>query len=236
VELKHFYAASAVTESSGSRRSAKDRISGLKRLIQPAVLTAAALIAAFASEQTGSLPPGLYANFTTSEGLFTAKLYEKYTPISVANFVGLATGKKAWKDPRTGAMVNRPMYDNITFHRIIRGEMIQSGDPTGTGKHNCGFTIPDEFLIGLRFNAPGRLAVANTGQADSGACQFFITVGTVSRWDNSYTIFGEVVRGMNVVQAINNTPLKGDMPVDPPRLISVRIVRVGPEPKPKTRR
>lgn len=212
----------------------------MKRLSAPAILTAVftagTLFPAFAAEQTGNLPPGLYANFTTSEGVFTAKLYEKYTPISVANFVGLATGRRAWRDPHSGAMVNRPMYDNITFHRIIRDEMIQSGDPTGVGNHNCGFTITDEFLPGLQFNGPGRLAVANTGQPNSGACQFFITVGTVTRWNNNYTIFGEVVRGMPVVMAINHTPLQGDKPINPPRLISVRVVRVGPEPKVKTRK
>src|SRR5579863_1533691 len=196
-----------------------------------------ALLALIATGLYGAdLPNGLYAIFTTSEGVITAKLYEKYTPITVANFVGLATGTKAWRDPKTGAMVKRPMYDNITFHRIIRDEMIQSGDPTGVGNHNCGFTIPDEFLIGLTFNTSGKLAVANTGRPDSGACQFFITVGPVTQWNNAYTIFGEVVSGMPVVMAINRTPLRGDKPVDPPKLISVRIQRVGPEPKTKSKK
>lgn len=194
------------------------------------------MVGASAGEQSGELPNGLYAVFTTSEGVITAKLHEKYTPITVANFVGLATGTKAWKDPRTGLMVKRPMYDNITFHRILRDEMIQSGDPTAIGNHNCGFTIPDEFLIGLKFNVSGKLAMANTGQPDSGACQFFITAGPVPQWDNVYTIFGEVVRGMPVVHAINHTPLHGDKPVVPPRLITVRIERVGPEPKVKARK
>lgn len=204
-----------------------------------AVLIAiAALAPSFtaAAEKSGDLPNGLYAVFTTSEGVFTAKLYEKYTPKSVENFVGLATGTKAWRDPQSGAMVNRPMYDNITFHRIIRDEMIQSGDPTGTSAHNCGFTIPDEFLIGLTFNTGGKLAVANSGQPNSGACQFFITTGPVTRWNGNYTIFGEVVSGMPVVQAINHAPLVGDKPVNPARLISVRIQRVGPEPKSKTKK
>ena len=181
------------------------------------------------------LPAGLYAIFNTSQGGITAKLYEKYTPKAVENFVGLATGTKAWRDPQTGAVVRRPMYDNITFHRIIRDEMIQSGDPTGTSSHNCGITIRDEFLIGLTFSRPGKLAVANTGQPDSGACQFFITAGAVPQWDNHYTIFGEVVSGMPVVLAINKAPLRGDKPVDPVRLIGVRIQRVGPEPKAKVR-
>jgi peptidyl-prolyl cis-trans isomerase A (cyclophilin A) len=182
------------------------------------------------------LPNGLYAIFTTGKGVITAKLNEKYAPKATENFVGLATGAKAWKDPRTGAMVKRPMYDNITFHRILRDQMIQSGDPTGTSSHNCGITIPDEFLPGLTFNRPGRLAVANTGQPDSGACQFFITAGVVPQWDNHYTIFGDVVSGMDVVYAINKAPLRGDKPDDPVRLITVRIQRVGPEPKSKGRK
>jgi peptidyl-prolyl cis-trans isomerase A (cyclophilin A) len=205
----------------------------LKRLAQFAIpiWIAIAVSGSRAAEKTGELPPGLYAVFNTSEGVITAKLYEKYTPKAVANFVGLATGTKAWRDPKSGGMVKRPMYDNITFHRIIRDEMIQSGDPTATSSHNCGLTIPDEFLIGLTFNTPGKLAVANSGQPDSGGCQFFITAGAVARWNGAYTIFGEVVSGMPVVTTINHVPLRGDKPVDPPRLISVRIQRVGPAPK-----
>ena len=191
-------------------------------------------LAAATSAATGDPPAGLYAIFNTSEGVITAKLYEKYTPKAVANFVGLAAGTKAWRDAQTGAMVKRPMYDNITFHRVLRDQMIQSGDPTGTSSHNCGITIPDEFLIGLTFNSPGKLAVANTGQPDSGACQFFITAGAVPLWNNMYTIFGEVVSGQDVVTAINKAPLLGDKPVNPVKLISVRIERVGPEPKIKT--
>lgn len=205
------------------------------KFAQLAIIIAIAT-SANAGEKSGDLPNGLYAVFTTSEGVITAKLYEKYTPKSVENFVGLATGTKPWRDPRTGAMVKRPMYDNITFHRIIRDEMIQSGDPTGTSAHNCGFTIPDEFLVGLTFNTPGKLAVANTGQPDSGACQFFITAGPVTRWNGAYTIFGEVVSGMPVVLAINHTPLIGDKPANPPRLIGVAIQRVGPEPKSKSKK
>jgi peptidyl-prolyl cis-trans isomerase A (cyclophilin A) len=197
-----------------------------------AILTAVPL---FAADKKGELPNGLYAVFTTSEGEFTANLYEKYTPKAVANFVGLATGTKAWKDPQTKAMVMKPMYDNITFHRVLRDMMIQSGDPTGTSSHDCGFTIPDEFLIGLRFDGPGKLAVANTGKPDTGACQFFITTQAISQWNDKYTIFGEVVRGMDVVMTINHGQLIGDKPEKPVKLISVKIQRIGPEPKKKNK-
>jgi len=185
------------------------------------------------AQEAPSLKPGLYATFNTSEGSITARLYEKDTPIAVHNFVELAQGVKAWRDPKTGTMVKRPLYDNITFHRIIPGEAIQSGDPTATGTHNCGVNIRDEFLPGLRFSHAGMLAVANNGNPDSGGCQFFITNDVVPRWDGKYTIFGEVVVGRDVVAKISHVPVHVDRPIDPPKLISVSIQRVGPEPKSK---
>lgn len=198
------------------------------------LVAAFVLTATFAWAQAPSaepaLKPGLYAIFNTSQGVITAKLYEKDTPIAVQNFVELAEGAKAWRDPRTGAMVKRPLYNNITFHRVLRDEVIQAGDPTGTGSYNCGVTIPDEFLPGLRFNHAGKLAVANNGNPDSGGCQFFITNDTVPRWDGKYTIFGEVVDGQDVVSEISRAPAHDDKPVDPVKLISVTIRRVGPEP------
>jgi cyclophilin family peptidyl-prolyl cis-trans isomerase len=164
-------------------------------------------------------------------GDFKARLYEKDTPIAVANFVGLATGTRAWRDPQTHQMVKRPLYDNITFHRVVEGEMIQAGDPTGTGKYNCGFTIRDEFLPGLRFDRPGKLAMANTGAGDSASCQFFITVSPMQQWDSKYTIFGVVVEGEDVVERINQVRTVGDKPFTPVKLTGVLIERIGPEPK-----
>jgi len=163
-------------------------------------------------------------------GNITARLYEKDTPITVGNFVALAQGAKATRNPKTGTMVKVPLYDNITFHRVLPGVMIQSGDPTGTGSHNCGFTIRDEFLPGLRFDSAGKLAMANTGAPDSGGCQFFITTNPMRQWDGKYTIFGLVVEGQDVVSRIDQGPVRGDKPVDPVKLISVTIERIGPEP------
>ena len=173
--------------------------------------------------------------FHTSKGVITAKLYEKDTPIAVRTFVALAQGTKTTRDAKTGKLVYRPLYDNITFHRVVRDEMIQAGDPTGTGAHDCGFTIPDEILPGLRFDIAGKLAMANTGAPDSGGCQFFITVNAIQAWTGKYTIFGIVVQGLEVASAINHAPLHGDRPIDPVRLISVTIERVGPEPVKKKR-
>jgi cyclophilin family peptidyl-prolyl cis-trans isomerase len=194
------------------------------------VLLAMALTAG-AQKPPAPLPAGLYAIFNTSQGTITAMLYEKYTPESVRNFVGLAEGTKPWRDPRTGAMVKRPMYNNLTFHRVLRNKMIQSGDPTGTSAHNCGITVHDEFLLGLQFDRPGRLAVANSGAPDSGACQFFITSDLSPEWNQKYSIFGQVVRGQEVVDAISKAPLHGDKPVAPVRLISVTIERIEKAPK-----
>jgi peptidyl-prolyl cis-trans isomerase A (cyclophilin A) len=182
--------------------------------------------AALAQKPPAPLPPGLYATFNTSQGTIVATLYEKYTPESVKNFVGLAQGTKAWRDPKANAMVKRPMYDNLTFHRVLHGKMIQSGDPTGTSAHNCGVTVRDEFLIGLQFDRIGRLAVANSGAPDSGACQFFITSDLSVEWNQKYTIFGQVVKGQEVVDAISNAPLHGDKPVEPAKLLSVTIERI----------
>jgi peptidyl-prolyl cis-trans isomerase A (cyclophilin A) len=181
-------------------------------------------------------PNGLYAIFNTSKGTITARLYEKDTPVTVENFVALAQGAKATRDPKTGTLVKRPLYDNITFHRVVPGEMIQSGDPTGIGAHNCGVLISDEFLPGLRFDNAGKLAMANTGQPNSGGCQFFITTDPMRVWDGKYTIFGIVVEGRDVVSRINRAPVRGDKPVDPVKLISVRIERIGPEPVKKRKK
>ena len=180
-------------------------------------------------------PDGLYATFNTSMGTITARLYEKDTANTVRNFVALAQGEKATRDAKTGKMVKRPLYNNITFHRVVRSEMIQAGDPTGTGSHDCGVTIPDEFLPGLRFDDGGKLAMANTGAPDSGGCQFFITADSMRVWNGKYTIFGVVVDGRNVVSKINQAPGRGDRPVDPVKLINVTFERIGPVPTRKNK-
>lgn len=194
------------------------------------VLPALILSASVAVSQAPADKPGLYAIFNTSGGVITARLYEKDVPAAVRNFVGLAQGTKAWRDPRTKALVKRPLYQNIPFFRVLRDEAIQAGDPTGTNTHECGVRIPDEFRPGLRFDRAGKLAVANTGQPDSGGCQFFITAGPAPQWNDQYTIFGDVVSGLDVVEKIAHAPTHGDKPVNPVNLIGVTIERTGPAP------
>lgn len=195
------------------------------------------LVAAAAFAQKAPKPPkplknGLYAIFDTGMGSFTAQLFEKDTPNSVAVFVGLAQGLVAWRDPDTHAMVKRPLYNNTAFYRIVPGMAIQGGSPTGDTAFDCGFTIRDEILPGLQFTQSGRLAMANGGP-DTGGCQFFITIGPVPTWNNTYTIFGQVVRGDDVVEKIGKVAVHGEKPVDPVKLISVQIERVGPAPAAK---
>jgi peptidyl-prolyl cis-trans isomerase A (cyclophilin A) len=178
--------------------------------------------------------PGLYATLTTSMGKIVAILYEKEAPVTVQNFVALARGTKAWKDPKTGAMVAKPLYNGVIFHRVIPNFMIQTGDPTATGSHDCGFTIKDEVVPSLKYDRPGRLGMANTGEPNSGACQFFITQAPYPSLDpptGKYTIFGQVVEGQDVVDKIDAVPTgPGNKPLSPVRLLSVTIKREGPAP------
>src|SRR5579871_2037131 len=146
-----------------------------------------------------NLPPGVYAVIHTSMGNITAELFDKDTPNTVRNFIALAQGKRPWLDPKTRQPTTRPLYDNITFHRVIPNFMIQTGDPTGTGAHNCGFVLKDEIVRSLRFDRPGRLAMANIGQPNTGACQFFITEKPFPDGNGMYTIFGQVVGGMELI-------------------------------------
>lgn len=182
------------------------------------------------------LPDGLYAIFATGEGNITAKLYEKETPQSVETFVGLAEGTKPWKNPKTHAMVKRPLYDNLEFYRVMPGEMIQSGSATGTTGFDCGVHVRDEFLPGLMFDRAGKLAMANSGGPDSGGCQFFITAGPMRSWDGKYAVFGLVVKGLDVVQKIATAPVHDEKPLAPVKLLSVTIMRIGPEPAVKAKK
>ncbi len=183
------------------------------------------------------LEDGLYAVLHTEKGDITARLFEKETPLTVQNFVGLAKGTKSWKDPKTGAMVRRPLYSNIGFHRIMMDQMIQTGSAVPNGDHDCGFTIKGEVRPDLKFDQVGRLAMANTGAINSGACQFFITDTKAPPWDGAYTIFGQVVDGQSVVHEISRVPVvdrQSFLAKTPVKLLSVTIKRVGSEPAPAT--
>ena len=142
------------------------------------------------------------AAFVTNKGTFKVKLLPENAPITVANFVDLATGKREWTDARDGQTKTEPLYDGTIFHRVIPDFMIQGGDPQGTGMGGPGYRFEDEFPPnGPGFDKPGILAMANAGPGTNGS-QFFITVAATPWLNNKHTIFGEVTEGMDVVNAI----------------------------------
>jgi peptidyl-prolyl cis-trans isomerase A (cyclophilin A) len=166
----------------------------------------------------------VYAKFTTSEGNFTARLYDDETPATVANFSGLADGSKEWTDPKSGRKVKQPYFNGTVFHRIIDGFMIQGGDPLGQGTGGPGFTFADEFHPKLRHSKAGMLSMANRGPNTNGG-QFFITLAPTPWLDNKHSVFGEVVEGMDVVTRIGSMPTSkpGDRPVKPITIETVSI-------------
>ncbi|HEY2385266.1 MAG TPA: peptidylprolyl isomerase [Terriglobia bacterium] len=187
---------------------------------------------AAAPPNAAKLPPGVYAHFSTSLGDFTCELYEKQSPVTVANFIGLAQGTKTYTDPRTNKKTTgKPFFDGTLFHRIIDGFMIQGGDPLGTGTGGPGYEFKNENAPGLTFDKEGRLAMANAGPNTNGS-QFFVTLAPVTQLNGGYTIFGQVVEGMDVVHKIGKVPVKAggggerSSPTTPVMLKKVTIERV----------
>jgi peptidyl-prolyl cis-trans isomerase A (cyclophilin A) len=175
----------------------------------------------------------LYARMHTTLGAITLRLEEHRVPKTVANFVGLATGAIAWKDPKTGQdMAGHPLYDGVRFHRVIRGFMIQCGDPLsrhpdmaarwGTG--NPGYRFEDEFHPELRHDGPGVLSMANSGPNTNGA-QWFITDGATPHLDNRHSVFGRVVDGQDVVGQIANVATTRDRPNTDVVLTQIELFR-----------
>ncbi len=176
-------------------------------------LTLAAFAAAAHAAAQGPLGPGLYANVYTSRGLIVGELEFRKTPLTVANFVGLAEGTK--KHGRSGS---KRFYDGLTFHRVVPNFMIQGGDPEGNGTGGPGYQFEDEIVPSLKHSGPGIFSMANAGPGTNGS-QFFITHVATPWLDGRHTVFGRVVEGQDVVNAIR----QGD------RIDSIRIVRVGAE-------
>ncbi|HYR56684.1 MAG TPA: peptidylprolyl isomerase [Myxococcaceae bacterium] len=151
----------------------------------------------------------LTATFDTTEGQVVINLFAKEAPKTVENFVGLATGEKPWTDPNTGQKkTGVPLYDGTIFHRCIKDFMIQGGDPLGRGTGGPGFKFEDEFKSSRTFDKPGILAMANSGPNTNGS-QFFITAAPTPWLNGKHTIFGEVVKGQDIVNRIANDIPKG---------------------------
>jgi cyclophilin family peptidyl-prolyl cis-trans isomerase len=157
---------------------------------------------------------GIYAKIGTPKGAITIKLEHEKTPMTVANFVGLAEGTLENNVTEVGT----PYYDGLTFHRVIADFMVQGGDPTGSGAGGPGYQFEDEIHPELKHNRPGTLSMANAGPATNGS-QFFITHGPTDWLDGKHTVFGYVTEGQEVVDAI----AQGDS------MDKVEIVRVGAE-------
>ena len=168
----------------------------------------------------------IHAEFATTEGSFTVRLFDQEVPETVANFVGLAEGTKEWTHPGTQKkMTNTPFYDGIVFHRVIDGFMIQSGDPLGQGIGGPGYKFKDEFHPSLRHSKAGILSMANSGPNTNGS-QFFVTLAPTPHLDNRHSVFGEVTEGMDVVRRIGSTPTgRQDRPVKDVVINAVKITR-----------
>ncbi len=170
---------------------------------------------------------GLYALIKTNKGDMLFRLEYEKTPITVGNFVGLAEGTKEWINPKTGKPETRAYYDDLVFHRVIRGFMIQGGCPMGNGRGNPGYSFVDEFAPGLRHDGAGLLSMANAGPHTNGS-QFFITLAPTPHLDGKHAVFGRLVKGEDVLTAIGEAKTdRSDRPLDEIKIKQVRIIRVG---------
>lgn len=177
------------------------------------MITATSIVA---KDTKPKLEKGLYAEIETNRGKILLQLEYVKTPLTVANFVGLAEGKIK----NTARPEGKPFYDSLKFHRVIPNFMIQGGDPTGTGMSGPGYSFKDEIVPDLKFTDPGILAMANAGPATNGS-QFFITHVATSWLDGKHTIFGHVISGQDIVNAIQQNDV----------IIHIKIIRKGKEAK-----
>ena len=176
--------------------------------------------------------PGLYWTFETDKAKISCKLFEAEAPVTVRTMVGLAIGRISYVHPETKQVERKKFFDGLTFHRVIPGVMIQGGDLLGTGvghPEGPGFPYKNEIAPSLKFDMPGRLAMANSGP-DTNDTQFFITEAAYPSFNGKYTIWGQC-ENVEVVKAIAQVPRDaGDTPVTPVHIQRVVIERVGPAP------
>lgn len=175
-------------------------------------VTAAALLFCTAGCSKPRYPEGLYAELATSKGLIVLQLEHEKTPMTAANFVGLAEGTIA----NSALPPGKPFYDGSEFHRVLAGHVIQAGIPSKAQDRGPGYTFPNEIFPGLSHGREGMLGMANGGP-HTNSSQFYITLADRSYLDGDYTVFGSVVQGMDVVMAI----VQGDI------IEKVTIVRCG---------
>jgi len=205
-----------------------------------AFLSSATLIASLwllPASRAGSAPadkrkPGLYWNFETDKGNISCKLFEAEAPLTVRTMVGLAIGKISYLHPETKQVERKNFFDGLIFDRVIPGVMIQGGDLLGTGvghPEGPGFPYKSEIAPSLKFDAAGRLAMANSGP-DTNDTHFFITEAAYPAFNGKYTVWGQC-ENVDVVKAIAQVPRDaGDTPVTPVHIRRVVVERVGSAP------
>jgi cyclophilin family peptidyl-prolyl cis-trans isomerase len=188
------------------------------------------------------LGDGLYAEFVTSKDTMVAKLFYDKVPLTVSNFVALAEGTHPMAAEQ---FKGKPFYNGLTFHRVMNNFMIQGGDPEGTGRGGPGYKFGSEFDLTLKHDKPGVLSMANSGGYNTNGSQFFITDaptpwldgfeedGTFKNCDaprtSCHTVFGEIVKGLNVADSISNVPVQNTKPTEDVIIKEVNIIRVGYE-------
>ncbi len=180
--------------------------------------------AAAPTTKTTTAPQPVQAIFETTVGNINCTLFPDKAPITVDNFIGLATGTKDWTNPASGVtMHHKPFYDGTVFHRVIPNFMIQGGDPLGNGSGGPGYSFRDE-QSDLTFDVPGRLAMANSGPNTNGS-QFFITEVPAPHLNGHYNLFGQC-DNIDLVKQIARlaTDPRNDRPFNPPRITHVKIV------------
>jgi peptidyl-prolyl cis-trans isomerase A (cyclophilin A) len=165
----------------------------------------------------------LLADIDTDKGKLHCELYDDKAPIAVANFVGLARGLRPFKDPKSSEWVKRPGYDGTGFHRIVKGFMIQGGDPAGTGAGEPGYVFADEIWSGATHDRRGLICMANRGPNTNGM-QFFILDGEAKHLDHSFTIFGQCSPN-SIIEKLAGSEVRGDRAVSPPKIFKVTIRR-----------
>jgi peptidyl-prolyl cis-trans isomerase A (cyclophilin A) len=194
----------------------------IKILFLAALAFSSLATVAIAAEEKNKLPDGVYADVETSKGKILIQLEFEKTPLTVANFVGLAEGTKHYsKSPGEPPKAqDKPFYDGLTFHRVIADFMIQGGDPQGSGRGGPGYQFRNEIDPTLKHDKPGILSMANAGP-DTNGSQFFITHVPTPHLDGKHTVFGHVVEGQDVVNKIQ----RGDT------IKTIKILRIGEKAK-----
>ena len=199
--------------------------------------TLAAILSLMSAAPAGASPadkrkPGVYWTFETDKGNISCKLFEAEAPVTVRTMVGLAIGAISYVHPETKQVERKKFFDGLIFDRVIPGVMIQGGDLLGTGvghPEGPGFPYKSEIAPSLKFDTPGRMAMANSG-VDTNDSHFFITEAAYPSFNGKYTIWGQC-DNLDIVKAIARVPRDaGDTPVIPIHIQRVVIERVGPAP------